>query len=202
MRSLNRSVSSYLWATLKTWKQPSPPCSISARVTNSIIMESSGVSVLAFLSRQTRQDRSGPLKSHLAELVAQIWKLMAIHRILDANLTLTFSPFKIQSSPSRYAVVCKPGAPDSSQFACLTAQSPIILIQAQNKALTTPCGSQNTKLASGTPSPSKKGSKYSLNPALHASAKGVRSKPVPKMVKLAPGSTAYSSTTLLETSIF
>jgi hypothetical protein len=48
------------------------------------MMESSGEIALVFLSRQTTQDRSGPLKSHPAELVAQIWKQMVIHRILDA----------------------------------------------------------------------------------------------------------------------
>ncbi len=76
-------------------------------------------------SRQTTQARSAPLKSQPAQLVAQI-----------------FSPFSTHSSPSRRAVVLRPGAPFSRKLA-------------------TPPGSLKTKAARGAPVPLRNGSRNS-----------------------------------------
>ena len=97
-------------------------------------MAEAGSSEAGVVVRQTTDWRSAPSKSQPAQLVAQIYTLSQTCENLGevGPFSFTFSPLSTHSSPSRVAVVLSPGAPFSSQFA-------------------TPPGSENTKLASGSP---------------------------------------------------
>ena len=97
------------------------------------------------------------------------------------RIFLTFSPLSTHSSPSSVAVVLSPGAPFSSQLA-------------------TPPGSENTRLASGSPCPLKNGSKNSLCSGFPVKFNGVKPKPVENIVSEAAGSTLYISSTSMAAS--